>query len=117
MATQNSIQSYVELIETDELGEKQREVYEFIALHPDVSYNDICRATKMHHNTVTARIKELRDGGYIYTSGDKIDAITGKRNAKYRIRRVGDPLDKPPVKHNHLTIPKQIADELMMVLG
>ena len=112
MATQNSIQSYVELIETDELGEKQREVYDFIEEHPDVSYNDICRATKMHHNTVTARIKELRDGGYIYTSGDKIDAITGKRNAKYRVRRVGDPRDIPIPKPNYLRIPRVVTKQI-----
>lgn len=85
-ATQNSIESYIELMDTGELGEKQIAVLNFIKKYPNCSYNDISRVMHLHHNTVTARIKELRDMGYIVCSGTKIDTITNKRNNTYRIR-------------------------------
>lgn len=87
MATQNSIDSYFELIDTGELGEKQIAVLNFIRRNPNCSYNDISRVMHMHHNTVTARIKELRDMGYIKLSGSKIDEITHKSNNTYRVRQ------------------------------
>lgn len=85
-ATQNSIDSYFELMDTGELGDKQIAVLNFIRRYPNCSYNDISRVLHMHHNTVTARIKELRDMGYIKLSGSKIDEMTHKANNTYRVR-------------------------------
>ena len=85
-ATQNSIDSYFEMINAGELGEKQIAVLNFIRKNPNCSYNDIARVMHQHHNTVTARIKELRDMGYIKLSGTKTDEITHKTNNTYRVR-------------------------------
>lgn len=85
-ATQNSIDSYIELVGNGELGERQVEVLRFIHQHPNCSYNDIARVLHLHHNTVTARIKELRDMGYIKLSGNKVDDFTHKTNNIYRVR-------------------------------
>lgn len=89
-ATQNSIEAYVDLKESGELGKSQKQIFEFIRKYPNCSYNDIARVLHLHHNTVTARIKELRDDGYIICCGSKIDAITKKSNNIYRVRKVGE---------------------------
>lgn len=111
MVTHNSIESYLEMVVSEELGEKQRVVYEYIREHPDCSYNDIARALKQHHNTVTARIKELRDAGYVITSGAKRDEYTGKNNNIYRIRLEGEPPDDTE-KDVRPRIPREVVDFL-----
>lgn len=111
MATQNSIESYIELIDTGELGEKQIAVLNFIRKYPNCSYNDISRVMHLHHNTVTARIKELRDMGYIVCSGTKIDEITKKRNNTYRIR-LNDEMPDDMTNDARPKIPTVIADFL-----
>lgn len=111
MATQNSIDSYMEMVVSEELGEKQKVVYEYIRDHPDCSYNDVARALKQHHNTVTARIKELRDMGYIITVGSKRDEYTGKNNNIYRIRMEGDVPDDTS-KDARPKIPRRVLNEL-----
>ena len=116
MATQNSIESYMEMVLSEELGEKQRVVYDYIKNNPDCSYNDIARALKQHHNTVTARIKELRDAGYVITSGSKRDEYTGKNNNVYRIRLRGEIPDDMS-KNARPKIPKSVVDELQSMLS
>ena len=93
MATQNSIDSYIDLCISGQLGEKQKLVYEFIKNNPNCTYNEISRGLKEAHNTVTARIKELREYGFIVRSGDRIDERTGKKNTTYRIREEGEDSD------------------------
>lgn len=89
-ATQNSIEAYIDLKESGEMGRSQKKIFDFIRSNPNCSYNDIARVLHLHHNTVTARIKELRNDGYIICCGSKIDPITGKSNNMYRVRRVGE---------------------------
>lgn len=110
-ATQNSIDSYVQLVQSGELSDRQYEVLIFIAQHPNCTYNEISRVKQLHHNTVTARIKELRDMGYIVCSGSKVDSITNKSNNTYRIREKDE---EPDVTTNKAQpkIPKVIADRL-----
>lgn len=93
MAEQNSIESYCQLMDTDYLGEKQKLVLDYIRKHPNCTYNEISRALKLHHNTCTARIRELRMYGLIVKSGDRIDEITKKKNGTYRIRSPREPED------------------------
>lgn len=93
MATQNSIDSYIQLVESGELSDRQYEVLQFIATHPNCTYNEISRMKGLHHNTVTARIKELRNMGCIICSGSKVDEITGKSNNTYRLRKKDEPAD------------------------
>lgn len=111
MATQNSIDSYAELRDSGELSEKQAEVLRFIRRYPNCTYNDISRVLAWHHNTVTARIKELRDMGYIVCSGTKVDEITGKSNNTYRVRKPDEPADDTS-NSAQPKIPKAIADRL-----
>ena len=111
MATQNSIESYLILKDTGELGNAQKQVYDFIADHPDCSYNDISRGLGLHHNTATARIKELRDLGYVITSGTKTDSRTNKRNNTYRIRMADEDPDDTTVS-GRPKLPREIFDFL-----
>ena len=110
-ATQNSIEAYMDLKDTGELGKSQKQVLDFITHYPQCSYNDIARVLHMHHNTVTARIKELRDEGYIICCGSKIDEFTHKSNNIYRLRRVGE---NPDITVNDAipTLPPRVTDFL-----
>lgn len=109
--TQNSIESYVDMIDTGELGDRQKEILDFIMRHPNCSYNDVARVMHLHHNTVTARIKELRDMGYIVCSGTKVDEFTNKTNNVYRLRREGE---SPDVTINDArpVLPREVIDFL-----
>lgn len=111
MADINSIDAYTELLNTDYLGEKQREVFHYIQKHPNCTYNQISRDLKLHHNTCTARIKELRMYGLIIKSEDVIDPFTNKRNNAYRVRRPNEPAD--PIKRQFLAIPKAVKDVII----
>ena len=92
-ATQNSIDSYMDLVRSGELSDKQYEILQFVATHSNCTYNEISRIKGLHHNTVTARLKELRDLGYIVCSGSKVDPVTGKSNNTYRLRKKDEPAD------------------------
>lgn len=104
----------MKLVVSDELGEKQKVVYEYIRDHPDCSYNDVARALKQHHNTVTARIKELRDMGYIVTSGSKRDEYTGKNNNTYHIRSEKEIPDSR-TKSVKPKMPRKVFNELQSI--
>ena len=116
MAEQNSIESYCQLMDTEYLGEKQKLVLDYIKKHPNCTYNDISRALKLHHNTCTARIRELRMYGLIVKSGDRVDESTKKKNSTYRIRSPAEPED--PIKDNTLMpLPKAVYDCLKNYLA
>lgn len=91
---QNSIEAYIDMMDSGELSDRQRVVYEFIRKHPNCTYNEISRVLHLHHNTVTARINELRyEYCVIICSGSKVDDITHKSNSTYRVRRRDEPCD------------------------
>ena len=109
---QNSIESYISLIESNEIGEKQEAVLRFIQKHPNCTYNEISRVMGQHHNTVVARVNELRyDLGLIVGSGNKVDEFTGKTNTTYRLRKEGEPRDIKPEKM--LSIPRNVYDYMV----
>ena len=111
MATQNSIDSYIQLVESGQLSDKQFEILQFIRRYPNCTYNEISRVKGLHHNTVTARIKELRDMGYIVCSGTKVDEFTHKSNNTYRLREENEPADDT-TNNAQPKIPSVIADFL-----
>lgn len=84
--TQNSIDTYVMLKESNELSNMQQRVLDYITANPYCTYNDISRGLQMHHNSVVPRVKELREAGYIKLDGKKIDEYTHKPNGTYRLR-------------------------------
>lgn len=114
MIEQNSLDAYRDLIDTGSLGEKQLSVFNYIRSHPNCTYNEISRALNMHHNTCTARIKELRDLGFIIKSGDVIDPYTEKRNGTYRVRRTDEHAEIP--KQPLMTIPRAMADAIIRII-
>ena len=61
------------------LGSMQNLVYNFLQLHPNSSNHDISHALMKPINSITPRVKELRDKGLVIMNGYKIDEITNKR--------------------------------------
>ena len=56
-----------------QLGERQKQVYNVIKLYPGVCNLDIRRITSIPINSVTPRVKELREKGLVIQNGYKID--------------------------------------------
>ena len=77
MIQPTSLEAYKIL--TPSLGERQQQVYITITQHPGVSNLDLCRILKLPINSITPRVKELRDKGLVILSGYKKDHITQKR--------------------------------------
>lgn len=59
------------------LGEKQAIVYDVIRDHPSMSNHDVARFLHWEINSVTGRVKELRDLGVVVLCGKKVDRVTG----------------------------------------
>ena len=110
---QNSIDAYIEIVNSGELGERQLQILQFIHRHPNCTYNEIARVLGLHHNVVTARIKELRDMGYIVCSGSKKDEFTNKNNSTYRVRKEGEDPDPATVRKNTPVLPRKVIDFLI----
>lgn len=109
MAEENSKEAYKDL--QADLGDKQKRVYEYIRNHPNVTYNDVCRGLNGRTNTITARIKELRDLGLVVKSGDRIDPITKKSCATYKVRE-----DEPPEDNKKFAHPIHIEERHKITL-
>ena len=63
-----------------ELGTMQYMVFNCINAYPDgVSNIDLCRMLKRPINTITPRVKELRDKGIVIYIHTKVDHITHRR--------------------------------------
>jgi len=60
----------------EELGEKQQAVYYEIARHGPGSNREIAERMHLPINTITPRVKELRDMGVVMDSGKKHDDVT-----------------------------------------
>jgi len=76
-----SLEAYTEML--FELGERQQTILETIKQYPNVSNHDLARILQWEINTVTPRVKELRDMGYVMENGDKTDRLTGRRVMKW----------------------------------
>lgn len=62
-----------------ELGTMQNMVFNVLKMYPYSSNHDLSRILRKPINTVTPRVKELRDKGMVLHSGYKKDEVTGKR--------------------------------------
>ena len=76
MIQQTSIEAYKSI--QPHLGQRQEIIYDTIQQHPNVSNHDLSRILGLEINTITPRVKELRDFGLIRYSMIKEDRITGK---------------------------------------
>ena len=72
-----SLEAYTELLYT--LGEKQQTILHTIKKYPNTSNHDIARILQWEINTVTPRVYELREMGYVLENGEKTDRLTGRR--------------------------------------
>lgn len=70
-----------------ELGKRQRQVYEIIEKHQEVSINDISRIMQKQTHNITGRLMELRNKGLVFNSGHKTDRITNRRVLKWSVVR------------------------------
>lgn len=66
------------------LGERQQQIYDAIWKYESVSNLDLSRFLKIPINSVTPRVKELREKGLVIEDGHKIDRITNRRMKKWR---------------------------------
>lgn len=77
MIQDTSLDAYLGLL--PELGSMQNMVFNLLKVYPDSSNHDISRLLCKPINSITPRVKELRDKGLVFFSSYKVDSITGKR--------------------------------------
>ena len=70
----------------DELGERQKLVYDAIKKYKSVSNLDLSRLLQLPINSVTPRVKELRDKGLVVFDGIKTDRITQRRMKTWKVK-------------------------------
>ena len=68
---QTSLEAYE--VVYDDLGNRQKEVYDIIKDNPNVCNEDIADLSNRKINCITPRVKELRDFNLIVQSGVKIN--------------------------------------------
>lgn len=83
MIQQTSIEAY-EII-FDDLGSRQKVVYEIIEEYNNVCNQDISMILGLPINSVTPRVKELRDMGFVVQSGFKVNDI-GRRVMTWKVK-------------------------------
>jgi len=76
MIQQTSLQSYQEIL--PDLGERQRVIYQAIRRYQPVSNGDLSRILQIPINSVTPRVKELREKYLVIRVGTKRDRLTQK---------------------------------------
>lgn len=69
--------SYQQLTQAD-LGDRQRIVFETLDAHPDRSNRELAELLNWPINTITPRIKELREMGAVAQYGIKYDSQTNR---------------------------------------
>jgi len=77
MIQKTSIEAYDSV--KNDLGKLQRQIYNLLKVYPNCSNNDLSRITQKSINTITPRIKELRDKGLVFFSHYKVDRVTNRR--------------------------------------
>lgn len=76
MIQKTSLSSYIELF--PELGERQCQVYAILQVYPDSSNRELAEILGLPINSVTPRVKELRNHGLVVCSGYKYDSVTNR---------------------------------------
>jgi len=69
----------------DELGSRQKEVYEVIESYCNCCNQDIAEFLGLPINSVTPRVKELRDLGFVCQNGFKINRL-GRRVMTWKVK-------------------------------
>ena len=83
MIQSTSLEAYKVL--QPELGTMQNMIYNILKVYPNSSNLDISRITHKPINSVTPRIKELRDKGLVIFSNYKKDRVTKRRVMCWKI--------------------------------
>jgi len=86
MVQSTSKEAYMHII--PRLGEKQRTILNIIKLYPGVSNLDISRICNFKINSVTPRVKELRDKGLVEFCFNKVDRVTHRTVMCWRCKIV-----------------------------
>lgn len=90
MIRETSLKAYHSI--TKELGDRQRAVYEFIESNPDVCNLEIAEGLHLPINSITPRVLELREKGFVESSGEKLSR-TGRKAIKWKVVREVKQLD------------------------
>lgn len=73
-----------ELVVLSGCADDQRtQLYQYLLRHPQQSFNDLQRRTRLRLSSITARINELRKNGLVILDGYKVDEVTGIRNCTW----------------------------------
>jgi len=83
MIQSTSLEAFYSII--GELGQRQQEIFNAIQKYKSVSNLDLSRLLQLPINSVTPRVKELRDKGLVVCNGYKIDRITNRRMKTWRV--------------------------------
>ena len=77
MIRQTSLQSYRQLKSCDELGRRQRLVFDGLKMYPGISALELSRKLgRLDPNFVRPRIKELADLGLVVCVGKRVCSIS-----------------------------------------
>jgi len=79
-----SLEAYYSII--GELGQRQSEIYNAIRKYKSVSNLDLSRLLQLPINSVTPRVKELRDKGLVVFDCVKVDYVTKRRMKKWKVK-------------------------------
>lgn len=80
---QTSLDAFI--AERPKIGEKQKEVYYAIRALGEATDKGLARYLHFDINTITPRRGELRQMGYIMSSGERACKITGRRATTWKV--------------------------------
>lgn len=69
----------------DDLGVKQKQVYDLIRYHGEMTNKQIAKWLDWEINCVTGRVRELCDMGLVYAAGKVYDASTNRNVTVFKI--------------------------------
>ena len=84
MIQETSLESFMQIL--PELGDRQQQVLDCIRNHISVSNREISSILGLPINSVTPRVKELRDLGFVVCCDIKKDEVTNRNVMCWRIK-------------------------------
>ena len=84
-AESNRNESYMDLVESKQLGQMQEAVFRTIFSYPNSTDQEISEFANIPLNVVNARRNELFNEGLISASGSKTNPESGKSNTTWRV--------------------------------
>jgi hypothetical protein len=84
MIQNTSLESFISIL--PELGELQNIVYDCIKTHPSVCNHELSCILNKPINSITPRVKELRDLNLVYCVGTKKDRLTNRNVMIWRTK-------------------------------